>query len=211
MLCIGNNSFKKELKMETSSDHPIGFQYKPTHQSSLNAFGKRILRALQLDISLYEEVEEDKSATVQSIFVIFLSSIAAGVGIPDVSISAIAINTASALAGWFLWAYLTFLIGTKLMPEPQTEATYGQLIRTTGFASSPGLIRVFGFIPFIGPVFFLGAQIWMLLAMIIAVKRALDYESNVRAVLVSLFGWIIQIAFLMLIFYLVMQSTGNLQ
>ena len=40
----------------------------------------RIIRACKLDVSLYEEVEADKSATLQAASVVVLSSLAAGVG-----------------------------------------------------------------------------------------------------------------------------------
>ncbi|MDZ7683902.1 MAG: hypothetical protein U5O39_01615 [Gammaproteobacteria bacterium] len=66
----------------------------------------------------------------------------------------------------------------------------GQLLRTLGFAQSPGIIRVFAFIPGIGPLLYLVAAIWMLVAMVIAVRQALDYESTGRAVAVVLLGFV---------------------
>ncbi|MBW1741662.1 MAG: YIP1 family protein [Deltaproteobacteria bacterium] len=110
----------------------------------------------------------------------------------------ILIGTILALVGWYVWSYLTY-IGTKFLPEPQTKADYGELLRTIGFSSSPGLIRVLGIIPGLGHVVFLVASIWMLAAMIIAVRQALDYESTLRAVGVCVIGWIIQTLILMLL------------
>lgn len=148
---------------------------------------------MRLDVNLYEDVEHDRSALGQSLTVIILSSIAAGIGSFNVMQPyQIVINILAALLGWLLWAYITMIIGSKLLPEPTTEVTYGQMIRTTGFASSPGLLRLFGFIPFIGPIIFIVAQIWMLLAMIIAVKQALDYQNRVRPFVVSIIGWLVQ-------------------
>jgi hypothetical protein len=40
--------------------------------------------------------------------------------------------------------------------------------------------------------------IWMLVAMVIAVRQALDYKSTLRAVGVCLIGWIVQIAIFVL-------------
>ena len=97
-----------------------------------------------------------------------------------------------ALVGWFIWAYLTYIIGTKLLSTPETEADYGELLRTIGFSSSPGLIRVLGIIPGLAGIVFLVAGVWMLVAMIIAVRQALDYQSTLRAVGVCIIGWIIQ-------------------
>ena len=164
-------------------------------------FKDRIIRAAKLDVNLYEEVEADKGALGQAMGVVVLSSIATGVGsIARGGLVGILIGTITALIAWYIWAYLTYFIGTKLLPEPQTKADHGELLRTIGFSSSPGLIRVFGIIPWIGGVVFLVASIWMLVAMVIAVRQALDYNSTLRAVGVCVIGWIIQTLILMLFF-----------
>ncbi len=163
----------------------------------------RILRAAKLDVNLYEEVEADEGALTQATLVVVLSSLAAGVGgIFSYGFMAIIIGTISALIGWYVWAFLTYYIGTKLLPEEQTEADYGQLLRTLGFASSPGLIRVLGVIPgLLGIVNFI-ASVWMLVTMVIAVRQALDYTSTLRAVVVCVIGWIIQLLIIMLFYAL---------
>ncbi len=159
----------------------------------MNSFSDRLFRAAKLDVNLYEEVEADKGALGQAIAVVILSSIAAGLGsIAKAGISGILTGTILALVGWFIWAYLTYIIGTKLLSTPETEADYGELLRTIGFSSSPGLIRVLGIIPGLAGIVFLIAGIWMLVAMIIAVRQALDYQSTLRAVGVCIIGWIIQ-------------------
>jgi hypothetical protein len=153
----------------------------------------RMIRAAMLDVNLYEEVEADQEAMGQAIAVVVMSSVAAGVGsISTVGISGIFIGTITALVGWFIWAWLTYLIGTKFLQEPQTKADIGELLRTIGFSSSPGLIRVLGIISFLRGFVFLAAAIWMLVAMVIAVRQALDYKSTPRAVGVCIIGWIIQ-------------------
>jgi hypothetical protein len=171
----------------------------------MNSFGAsfwdRIIRAAKLDVDLYEEVEADKGAMGQAMGVVVLSSIAAGVGtIARGGLGGMLIGTILALVGWYVWAYITYFIGTKFLPEPQTKADYGELLRTIGFSSSPGLIRVLSIIPGLGRVVFLVASIWMLVAMIIAVRQALDYESTLRAAGVCVIGWIIQALILMLLF-----------
>ncbi len=153
----------------------------------------RMLRASKLDPELYEEVEADKGALKQAGLVVVLSSVAAGVGsIAQGGLDGIVLGTVSALVSWFIWAYLTCIVGTKLLPEPSTEADYGQLLRTIGFSSSPGLVRVLGVIPGIMPVVFLVSGVWMLAAMVVAVRQALDYRSTLRAVGVCLIGWLVQ-------------------
>jgi hypothetical protein len=167
----------------------------------MTSFKDRIIRAAKLDVDLYEEVEADKGAMGQAMGVVVLSSIAAGVGtIGRGGFGGILMGTIVALIAWYVWAYLTYFIGTKFLPEPQTKADHGELLRTIGFSSSPGLIRVLGVIPGLGAVVFLVASIWMLVAMIIAVRQALDYESTLRAVGVCVIGWIIQTLILLLLF-----------
>ena len=154
----------------------------------------RIIRAAKLDVKLYEEVEADKGAMGQAMGVVVLSSIAAGIGsIVRGGPGGILIGTIAALIGWYIWAFLTYFIGTKFLPEPQTKADVGELLRTIGFSSSPGLIRVLGIIPGLQGIVFLIASIWMLIAMVIAVRQALDYTSTWRAVGVCAIGWIIQV------------------
>jgi hypothetical protein len=163
----------------------------------------RMLRAAKLDIALYEEVEADEGALPQATLIVVLSSMAAGIGgIFIYGVMAIITVTISALIGWYVWAFLTYYIGTKFLPEQKTEADYGQLLRTLGFASSPGIIRVIGIIPgLLGIVNFI-ASIWMLVTMVIAVRQALDYESTLRAVVVCVIGFIIQWLVIMIIYAL---------
>lgn len=166
-------------------------------------FQDRMLRAAKLDVNLYEEVEADSRSIRQAMGVVVLSSIAAGIGSIATGtggLGGILMGTIAALIGWYIWAYLTYYIGTKFLPEPQTKADLGELLRTIGFSSSPGLIRVLGIIPGLGGVVFLVAAIWMLMAMVIAVRQALDYESTLRAVEVCVIGWIIQALIFVLLF-----------
>ncbi|MDH3356838.1 MAG: hypothetical protein OEM06_05205 [Desulfobacteraceae bacterium] len=161
----------------------------------------RIVRAAKLDINLYEEVEADKGAMGQAIGVVVLSSIAAGIGsIGTIGVKGIIIGAITALIAWYVWAYMTYFIGAKILPEPQTKADHGELLRTIGFSSSPGLIRVLAIIPGISGIIFAVASIWMLTAMVIAVRQALDYQSTLRAVGVCIIGWVIQAIILMILF-----------
>ena len=167
----------------------------------------RIIRAAKLDVGLYEEVEADKGALGQAMAVVVLSSLAAGVGASQGGLAGIVFGIIAALIGWYAWAYITYIIGTKFLPEPQTEADLGQLLRTTGFSSSPGLIRVLGIVPGLAGVVFLVASIWMLVAMVIAVRQALDYSSIFRAVGVCLIGWVVQVLIIVLLFSILSEAT----
>ena len=164
-----------------------------------SVFVNRIIRACKLDVSLYEEVEADKTATFQAALVVILSSLAAGVGAISLGASNFLIAPILSLVSWYIWAYLIYIIGAKIFPEPNTTADHGQLLRTIGFSSAPGLIRVFGFTPDLMSITFIGAGIWMLVAMVIAVRQALDYESTWRAIGVVVIGFLVQAIVLIMI------------
>lgn len=161
----------------------------------------RAIRAAKLDATLYEEVEADKTSLGQAMTVVVVSSIAAGIGSAvHGGVGGLFLGTIAAVLGWYVWAYLTYLIGTRLLPEPQTEADIGQLLRTTGFSSCPGVIRVLGIIPGFSQIVFVVASIWMLAAMVVAVRQALDYSGTLRAVGVCAIGWIVQGIIIFLLF-----------
>ena len=162
-------------------------------------FINRIIRACKLDVSLYEEVEADKSATLQAALVVVLSSLAAGVGALSLGASNFLMAPLISLVSWYIWAYLIYFIGAKLFPEPNTKADHGQLLRTIGFSSAPGLIRIFGFTPELMSITFIGAGIWMLVAMVVAVRQALDYTSTWRAIGVVIIGFLVQAIVLIMI------------
>ncbi len=165
------------------------------------AIQDRMLRAAKLDVQLYEEVEHDEGALRQATTVVVLSAVAAGIGSLGIGgLAGLVSGTLAALFGWYIWAFLTYFIGTRLLPEPQTHANYGELLRTIGFASAPGLIRVVGVIPGLGQVVFAVAGVWMLIAMVIAVRQALDYTNTWRAVGVCAIGWVVQSVILGIVF-----------
>lgn len=172
----------------------------------MSQFVDRMIRAAKLDVHLYEEVEADKSAMGQAMGVVALSSLAGGVGFMQAAgTMGLLIGTVGSLLGWYIWAFLTYIIGTKLLPETQTHADYGELLRTIGFSSAPGVLRVFGLIPGLASFVNLMAGVWMLVAMVIAVRQALDYQSTYRAIGVCLIGWLVQAA----IFGLLVVMTGE--
>lgn len=167
----------------------------------MTTYANRILDAAKLKTAVYEEVEADRTALGQAMGVVVLASVAAGIGsMQQVGLGGLLAGTISALLGWIAWAAITYLVGTRLLPEPQTQADYGQLLRTIGFASAPGIIRILGVIPGLMTIVFLVAGVWMLIAMVIAVRQALDYRSTGRAVGVCLIGWLVQLLIMGIIF-----------
>ena len=160
------------------------------------SFTDRMIGSAKLDVSTYEEVEADTNATGQAMGVVLLSSLASGIGflgLGATGITEFVTISIFALLGWVTWAFLTYIIGTRLLPEPQTRADVGELMRTLGFAQAPGILRIFGSLPGVGPLILSITSIWLLVTMVVAVRQALDYYSTFRAIGVCLVGWIIYI------------------
>jgi len=161
----------------------------------------RMLRAARLDANLYEEVEADTTAMGQAMTVVILSSVAGGIGASAANgIGGLIGGAVASLIGWYIWAFLTYYIGTKWLPEPTTEADVGQMLRTLGFSSAPGIVRLAGIIPGLGTIVLITAPIWMLCAMVVAVRQGLDYTSTGRAVVVCLIGFVVQIVVILAVF-----------
>jgi hypothetical protein len=161
-----------------------------------NTFLQRLIGAAALDAAIYEEVEADRLATGQAFLVVLMSSIATGIGVKGIteqSVASIVFFSIVALMAWAAWALVTFVIGTLLLPEAETRSDVGELLRTIGFASAPGVLRVLGVLPGVTIPVFAGTAIWMLVATIVAVRQALDYRSTARAVAVCALGWVLSI------------------
>ena len=157
-----------------------------------NNLFNRIFRAIKIDVELYEEVERDKSATIQAGLVVVLSSMAAGVGALQLGASNFLLAPIFSLISWYVWAYIIYFVGVKLFPEKNTKSNHGELLRTIGFSSAPGLLRVFGVTPDLMAVTFIGSAFWMLACMVVGVRAALDYKSLWRALGVVIVAWLFQ-------------------
>ena len=150
----------------------------------------RMIGAARLDVRTFEEVEADTSATRQALLVVAIVALATGISsLPTNGLSGLAIGIFVAIVGWMIWAGIVYLIGTKILPTHETHADWGQVARTLGFAQSPGIVRVFAVVPNLDIIFWIGS-VWMLVAMVIAVRQALDYTSTVRAIGVVLLGFL---------------------
>ncbi len=160
----------------------------------MSTFSQRRVGAAKLEVSIYKEVRADTQATGQALGVVVLSSIAQGIAaFAQGGLRGFALGTATALVVWFLWVVVVYLVGTKILPEPLTRSDLGEVLRTTGFAASPGLLRVLAFVPGLGFLTVVAVSAWMFLAMLMAVRQALDYDSMERTVGVCLIGWFLHI------------------
>ncbi|MBI4236034.1 MAG: YIP1 family protein [Chloroflexi bacterium] len=172
-----------------------------------NVLVSRMIRAARLESQLYEEVEADTTALGQAMLVVVLSSVAAGIGIGLGTLFqgngaaigvALIVGVAGALLTWFIWALLTYLIGTTILKGPQTSSNMGETLRTIGFSTSPGVLRIFAFVPVVGQIILFAVSVWMLVAMVIAVRQALDFETW-RAVVTTAIGFVIQLVVLVVL------------
>jgi hypothetical protein len=155
------------------------------------SFQSRVIGAMTLNVATYEEVEHDASATVQAGTVVLLASISGAIGWVFYSgLSGIVTGAIFSLIGWVIGATVVWLIGTKLLPGPKTQADIGQVMRTVGFAQAPGLLGFVTIIPILGWFIMVGLSLWSLVAWVIAVRQALDYDDTLRAVLVCVIAWV---------------------
>jgi hypothetical protein len=189
---MSSNRNRKLLKAGSDPSFCV-IQRTERQEEIMATFAERMIGAAKLNLPTYEEVEADVGATGQALGVVVLSGIAAGIGAVRFGAMGVVGGIIAALIGWVLWAFLTWFIGTKILPEPQTRSDIFELLRTTGFAQSPGVLRILGAIPILGWIINLAVSIWLLVAMVIAVRQALDYRSTGRAIGVCVIGWIIYV------------------
>ena len=150
----------------------------------------RMLRAAKLEPQLYEEVEADNLVTGQALLVVVLVALATGIGygIADLMkgeggsiigfVPALAWSVIILLAVWFIFSLLSFWLGTSIFKGPETKSSLGELLRTLGFAYSPGVLNIFSFIPFIGRFIPFATFIWAIVAAVIAVRQACDFTTG---------------------------------
>jgi hypothetical protein len=174
---------------------------------------QRMLRAAKLEPQLYEEVESDGGATGQALLVVVLVSCASGIGH---GISAAMKGSASvggffgglvsgiigSLIVWFIFSLLCFWLGTTLFKGPETKSSLGELMRTLGFAYTPGLLNIFSFVPFVGQAIPFATWVWTIIASVIAIRQACDFSTG-RAVGTAIIAAIIPVVIMVLLALLI--------
>ena len=146
----------------------------------------RMKGAAMLDVATYEEVEADRSATGQAFVVVLIVAVCAAIGGIRGGMAGIIIAPIMAVVGWLVWSAVTMFVGTKLFGG---TADMGELLRTLGFAQSPGVFAILGIIPILGGLIGMIVGIWQLVAGIIAIRQALDFSTG-KAILTALVGWL---------------------
>jgi hypothetical protein len=174
----------------------------------------RMMRASRLNTQLYEEVEADTNATNQALLVVVLVSVASGIGsmisaamassaapglLTPNPVGALITGLLGALIGWAVWSYVIFFVGTRFFGG---QATYGELLRTLGFAESPGVLLILSFIPILGGLLSFAVGIWILVASFIGIRQALDIDNakTVFTILLGIVALIIAVVIIGIIF-----------
>ena len=155
---------------------------------------ERMMGAARLDTAIYEEVEHDASATGQAAVVVAIVAVASAIGAIGGEGMGPLGALIGALIGWLVWAGVTYLIGDKLLGG---TASWGELLRTLGFAQSPGVLFALGIIPLLGGLVRFIVGIWILIAGIIAIRQALDFSTG-KAILTVVLGWLAMMLLAML-------------
>ncbi|HEU5431679.1 MAG TPA: YIP1 family protein [Thermomicrobiales bacterium] len=154
----------------------------------------RMIGAARLDPNTYENIEHDTNATGQAAIVVILAAIAAGIGSLGgeraYGLGGFIWGAISALVAWFVFAALVYFVGTKLLPSPTTSSTLGEVLRTLGFAETPAILAVFGFLPVIGGLIWFIASIWVLVTAIVAIRQSLEVTTG-RAVAIGIIAFLI--------------------
>ena len=164
----------------------------------INLFLNRIYRSIKIDPEVFDEVQKDKNATISAGTVVVLSSLAAGIGASHLGVANFFLAPVLSLVTWFVWAYIVYFVGVKLFPDLRTKTTHMALLRSIGFSTAPGMIRIFGINEDIMTVVFVGSAFWMLACMVVAVKQTLNYKSLLKALGVVIIAWFVQ-AFVLII------------
>jgi hypothetical protein len=165
----------------------------------------RMLRAARLNVPLYEEVEADTTATTQALTVVVLVSLATGIGnaIAGASrgnvVGALIGGIVTALIGWAVWSFVTYFVGTRFFGG---VATYGEVLRTLGFAESPGVLTILSFIPILGGIISFVAGIWIIVTSFIAIRQALDISNGktVGVIVVGILAIVVVVAIIAALF-----------
>lgn len=163
---------------------------------------EKLYRAVILDSELYEEVEADKSLTRQALMTVALVAIIEGIFSLGAQDQGLFLGLSQSIFGsitrWVIWAFFIAFVGTRILPEPETESNTGELLRTLGFAYAPGVFYVFSSLPVIGSIVQLLVPLWQLAAMVVAVRQALDFSSTTRAIGVCVVAFFLMVLALVL-------------
>jgi len=146
--------------------------------------GARMKGAALLDIQTFEEVEHDEGATGQAAVVVLLMAVCQAIGGSGGGVVTAAGAGLIAIGSWLVFAGITYLVGEKIF---QGEASWGEVLRTLGFAQAPGVLYLLDVLPFFGVLLSAFVSLWILVGSFIAIRQALDI-GNFKTFLTVLVG-----------------------
>lgn len=151
------------------------------------ALGKRMVGAMFLDVDTFEEVEHDEDATGQAAIVVIMVAVASGIGASGAGLFGALFASVGALVDWVVWAGIVYLVGDKIFGG---KATWGEIMRTLGFAQAPGIFWIFAIVPLLGLPVYLAVQLWVAIASFIAIRQGLDI-GNAKTAMTIFVGMIV--------------------
>ena len=164
------------------------------------SFQDRVIGAMKLQPSTYEEVEHDVTAIGQAAALVGAVALARGIaGLGYLGLTYFVMTIVMGFIAWVVGSAVLWAVGTRVMPGKNTEADIQQMMRVVGFAMAPGLFGILAIIPFLGLLIALVVAIWQIVALVVAVKQALDYDDVVKAVIVVLIAWAVMFVVMMLV------------
>jgi hypothetical protein len=164
----------------------------PALEAWMASFGERVVGAMRLDANTFEEIERDPTAMGQAAGVIVLAAVSMGVGnLFWGGMSGIVFRIIIGLIAYVCWAVIVWIVGTKVMPDPNTKADFAETFRVIAFAASPGVLGIITIIPILGWLLSFILWLWQFVAMIVAVKAVLDYNDYLKPIVVVIIGWIV--------------------
>jgi Yip1-like protein len=151
-----------------------------------NGFRDRLVRAIRLDESLYDEVDDDPAALGQAAGVVGLAGVATALaGVFVLGPRGFMGGLALPFVTWAAWATIVWAIGAKVLMRRVSD--FEELLRPLGFAMAPQLLWGIAIVP-IGPLqglVGLAVMVLSLIAVAQAIHHALDIDLG-RAALASL-------------------------
>jgi outer membrane lipoprotein SlyB len=151
---------------------------------------ERVMGVLALRPVVFEDIEADKHANMQALGIVVVGTLAVGLGGGQYGLGRMVLETIGAVVGLIIWAALTYLLGVRLLPEPQTRSDLGELLRVMGYATAPTVFAPLAAVPLVGRAVPFAVSFWLLGTFTIAVRQALDYRSTIRALVVVVVGWL---------------------
>lgn len=151
-----------------------------------------IWSALTLNSQLYQNAQSDRKTRRTALTIVILAAISRAlanalisllnrVTLPAFSISLL-LGFFAVMIGYYFWTFTIWKVGQWLKLNPPR---YRELLYSIGFAYSPQILNVMTIIPLLGRPIELILDVWTLLAVTVAVRRAMSI-ATLRAASISL-------------------------